>query len=131
MRPEKDLAILLATLDVKRAPGRFVFVGVDAARAAALPSRARIVEDEGTTLVMAAADADAHGLRYDFVAAWLTLTVHSALDAVGLTAAVAGALAEEGIACNVLAGLHHDHLLVPESQADAAIARLRALSAEG
>jgi uncharacterized protein len=54
--------------------------------------------------------------------------VHSALDAVGLTAAVSRALAAAGLSCNVLAGLHHDHLLVPAGRADEALAVLRELS---
>ena len=63
-----------------------------------------------------------------FRAAWLTLTVHSALEAVGLTAAVATALAAAGIPANVLAGYFHDHVLVPEDRADDAIRALRALA---
>ncbi len=61
--------------------------------------------------------SDSAGLPYDLVAAWITLTVHSALDAVELTAAVAGQLAGAGISCNVIAGRHHDHLLVPHDRA--------------
>jgi hypothetical protein len=37
-------------------------------------------------------EADALGLAYDFVATWITLEVRTALDAVGLTGAVARAL---------------------------------------
>jgi hypothetical protein len=85
---------------------------------------ATIVEDEGLTSVVSVADAEWSGESPAFVAAWLTLNVESALDAVGLTAAVATALAADGIACNVLAGFHHDHLLVPEERADDAIASL-------
>jgi hypothetical protein len=62
-------------------------------------------------------------------AAWLTLDVRSDLAAVGLTAAVSSCLAAEGIACNVLAGLVHDHLLVPEADAERAMAALAALAA--
>ena len=51
------------------------------------------------------------------------------LAAVGITAKVSGALAEAGIACNVLAGFHHDHLLVPVDRADEAVAAIVALSA--
>lgn len=60
-------------------------------------------------------------------AAWLTLTVHSSLEAVGLTAAFSAALGEAGISCNVLAGFHHDHILVPWALRDAAVATLRGL----
>ena len=88
---------------------------------------ATIMEDEGPTSVVSVADAERLGERPGFVAAWLTLDVTSALDAVGLTATVATALAADGIACNVLAGFHHDHVLVPEDRADDAIASLMRL----
>ena len=88
---------------------------------------ATIAEDEGITTVLSLADAERLGARPEFVAAWLTLEVRSALDAVGLTAAVASALAAENIACNVLAGYHHDHLLVPVDEAERSIAVLNAL----
>ena len=125
----RDLPKLLAVRDARRVAGRFVFVAAPAERLAALPALATIREDEGWTALLRVEDADAAQLAYDFVAAWITLTVHSDLAAVGLTAAVSRALAEAGIACNVLAGLHHDHLLVPEAQADAALAAIRALKA--
>jgi uncharacterized protein len=66
-----------------------------------------------------------------FRAAWLTLSVHSDLQAVGLTAAVAAALARAGVACNVIAAAHHDHLFVPLEAADAALVALNALSRDG
>ena len=125
MAAERDLWQLLASMDPVEVPGEFVFVSVADGRA--LPSRAMVVEDEGVTHVLARADADEYGLPYDFVAAWITLRVHSALDAVGLTAAVAGALSEAGISCNVIAGAFHDHLLVPHDRATDAIGVLQAL----
>jgi hypothetical protein len=70
-------------------------------------------EDEGLTLILGQDEADAAGLAYDVVTEWITLMVHSALDGVGLTAAVSGALADAGISCNVVAATHHDHLFVP------------------
>jgi hypothetical protein len=89
---------------------------------------ATIVEDEGMTAVIPAAAAERLGVTPDFVAAWLTLDMNSALDVVGLTAAVSTALAAAGIPCNVLAGYHHDHLLVPETEADRAVTVLKELS---
>lgn len=128
MSGETDLARMLATLDVDARPGTFAFVSVAAHDAAldALAS-ARIDEAEGVTYVMPADAARARGVDAPFEAAWLTLRVHSALHAVGLTAAVSRALTAHGIPCNVLAGFHHDHLLVPADRADDAIAALRAL----
>ena len=49
--------------------------------------------------------------------AWITLGVESPLTAVGLTAAVSTALAEAGIACNVVAAMRHDHVFVPFDRA--------------
>lgn len=130
MSGERDLARLLAALRVSARDGEFVFVGTvtgDAALAAI--AQACIREDEGVTYVLPRAQADARALHYDFIAAWLTLDVHSALDAVGLTAAVSGVLADHGIPCNVLAGRYHDHLLVAAERRDDALAALASLAA--
>lgn len=81
---------------------------------------ALIREDEGLTAIV----PDEGG---DF--ARITLMVHSALEGVGLTAAVSGALASAGIACNVVAGFHHDHLFVPWERRDEALAVLQRLAA--
>jgi len=89
--------------------------------------QAQIVEAEGTSSVISIEDAARIGIAPGFLAAWLTLGVHSTLDAVGLTAVVATTLAKAGIACNVVAGYHHDHLLVPIDRADEAVALLHAL----
>jgi hypothetical protein len=53
--------------------------------------------------------------------------VNCALDGVGLTAAVASALAGEGIPCNVVAAFHRDHIFVPSEAAERALAVLKAL----
>jgi hypothetical protein len=109
----------VSDLDPARRPGEFVFV------AGGEPVEAMVREDEGLTVVLRRERADELGLSYDFVAAWLTLRVDSTLEQVGLTALFSRALADAGISCNVLAGLHHDHLLVPVDRADEAIEILR------
>ena len=77
-------------------------------------------------MVCAEEAAVSHGWEHHGVFAWLTLDVHSSLDAVGLTAAVSRTLADHDIPCNVLAGYHHDHLLVPIDRADEATRLLTA-----
>ncbi len=124
-----DLSRLLADMTPELRPGRYVFVSVAADVAATINPLMSFVEDEGVTLIVPAETADAHGLTYDFVASWITLRVHSALEAVGLTAAVSAALAEAQISCNVVAAAFHDHLFVPVDQADRAISALDDLSA--
>ena len=88
-----------------------------------------VAEPEGRTLVLPRERAASLGLAYGFVASWITLRVHSSLDAVGLTAAVATALAAEGISANVVAGYYHDHVFVPWVRASDALDALRALGA--
>lgn len=46
-------------------------------------------------------------------------------------ATVATALARAGIACNMVAGHHHDHAFVPEDDAARALAILRDLARDG
>jgi uncharacterized protein len=110
-------------LDPVRRPGEFVFVEADDATGA----EAAVREDEGLTVVLRRERADELGLPYEYVAAWITLRIDSTLEQVGLTALFSRALADAGISCNVLAGLHHDHLLVPAERADETIAVLCAL----
>lgn len=120
---------MLRTLTPVLRGDQFVYARVDAPTAAPYLATAAavVVEEEGVTLVLRRSDADQAGIPYDFVAAWITLTVHSSLEAVGLTAAFSAALGDAGISCNVLAGSVHDHILVPWSDREAAVAALRTL----
>ena len=116
---------MLATLRVDRRPDVYTYVAVDVPTPGLLAAAAAMVDEgELTTLVVPVEAATRAGLPVVIELAWLTLAVHSSLDAVGLTAAVSGRLAERNIACNVLAGYHHDHLLVPHSRASDALAAL-------
>lgn len=120
-----DLHCLLRSMSPVRNPGVYVFVDLPAGTP--LDPRAVVAcirEPEGTSVVLAEADALRLGLPVLFRAAWLTLTVHSDLHAVGFTAAFSAALGQAGISCNVVAGVHHDHVFVPCAQADAAMAAL-------
>jgi hypothetical protein len=121
-----DLDDLLANLSARQRPGRWCLVS-----GPPVPDdievAATVVEEEGITSVIRVEDAERLGIAIGFTAAWLTLEVHSALEAVGLTAAVSSALAAEQIPANVLAGFHHDHVLVPYADADRAIAILDGL----
>lgn len=130
---EHALARLLAGLDpgLDPRPWRFVRWPADTRLPAGLAPFAHLREDEGDTLVLPAADAERHGLEGVFECRRITLRVASALDAVGLTAAVSEALTRAGIPCNVLAGIHHDHLFVPAGDADAALACLETLAERG
>ncbi len=126
------LAVLLANLRPQAQPGTYVFALVPEASASIRRDAVVTVrEPEGLTIVLPRATAEDHGLVFGFEATWITLTVDSALDAVGLTAAVATALARAGIPCNVVAGYHHDHLFVPAARRQDALDVLDALMRSG
>lgn len=121
---ETDLEAMLSHLTVTVRPGRFTVAQADGPVAPGDGVEVVLREEEGTTVVATVEAAAREGWEVGFEAAWLTLDVHSALEAVGLTAAVATALAAESIPCNVLAGYLHDHLLVPVERVDDALAAL-------
>ena len=130
MTGEKDLQALLATMQPALRQGDYVYALWPHGKPLGGRIEAAVREAEGLTVVLPRSEADALGLKYDFVASWITLQVHSALEAVGLTAAVSAALTSAKISCNVLAGFHHDHLLVPVADAPRAMAVLAELAAE-
>lgn len=133
MGGQPDLAQLLSGLEPQLRPGGYVWTHV--LDASAVPDQVHpvvtVIEDEALTLVCLRSEADAAGLAYDYAAAWITLEAHPPLDAAGLTATVAAALAGAGIACHVVAGLRYDHLFVPEEAGERALAVLRALGRPG
>lgn len=129
MTGERNLATLLSTMSPTTNPGTFVFATVvDPGDAVMAAATVIVREREGMTLVLEKGRADELGVGYDFAAKWITLQVHSSLEAVGLTHAVSGALVEAGIPANVVAGYYHDHIFVPVSQADAAVSCLQRLA---
>jgi hypothetical protein len=129
MAGETSLATLLRSMSPHLNAGEYVFCTL---RDGKLPVDLEIVgsfrEQEGLTVMLERSDAEKAGFSFDYVAAWITLNVHSALEAVGLTAAFASALGQAGISCNVVAGYYHDHLFVGLADADRAMQVLRDLA---
>jgi hypothetical protein len=113
MEGEKELDKLLKTMRPIHNPGEFVFCS-SIELAAINPENAILIfkETEGYTVILKKTTADMLQLSYSFIASWITLTVHSSLEAVGLTAAFSNALAKAGISCNVVAAYYHDHIFV-------------------
>ncbi|RPE40717.1 hypothetical protein EDD90_3780 [Streptomyces sp. Ag109_O5-1] len=128
MAGESDLRKLLTGMRPQLNPGRYVFTAVGGGIPPGATPVVTVAEQEGLTLVVRQEEADAAGLAYEYVAGWITLRVHSALEAVGLTAAVARELADVGLSCNVVAGFHHDHLFVPYERVAEAVAVLEELA---
>ena len=127
MSGETDLRRLLQGLSAELQPGRYVFCTVTDVPSGVAPV-VMVREPEGVTLVLEQAEAERHGIDYDFVAAMVTLRVHSSLEAVGLTAAFATALTERGISCNVVSGYFHDHVFVPVDRGQETVDVLTELS---
>jgi hypothetical protein len=126
--PITDLAELLRSMHAVKHPGVYVFASLPhGTDVAALNPLATFREAEGLSVIVE--ESAAAGLTAMFRAAWLSLTVHSDLSAIGLTAAVAEALTRAGISCNVVAAAFHDHLFVPVDAADHALAVLDTLQA--
>ncbi len=128
MAAHTDLSTLLATMQPRLDPVTYVWATVEKVPDGVTPV-ATMREDEGLTVVCSQAEADAAGLDYTFPCARVTLDVHSALEAVGLTAAFAAILGKAEISANVVAGYHHDHIFVPIDRADDAVAALEWLAA--
>ncbi len=126
MSGETNLYVLLREIRPILHPGEYVFCNIpDKHIIKDVTFIGLFKEEEGWTAILARETADELGLKYSFIAAWITLSVHSALEAVGLTAAVAKALAEVNIPCNVVAGFYHDHLFVPIEEGDKAMEVLK------
>ncbi len=123
---ERDLARLLATMEPVLHPEPYG-IACSADGIGLVQPFVTVAEAEGLTVVALLAEMQAAGLASDPWAR-ISLTVHSDLAAVGLTAAFASALGDEGISCNVIAGFHHDHLFVQWARREDAVAALRALS---
>ncbi|KAH8597000.1 ACT domain-containing protein [Bisporella sp. PMI_857] len=130
---ETSLSTLIRSMEPILSPTRYVYLSIPnsspiARDAAALQPVVTVREDEGLTMVLEQDIADANKLEYSYVAALISLKVHSALEAVGLTAAFATALMEKGISANVVAGFYHDHLYVAWDDREKALEALKELS---
>ena len=105
-----DLQQLLSTMEPVLHPAPY---GYAVTETLVPDTFATVAEDEGPTVIAPHAALQAVGVDAGAEWARISLTVHSDLAAVGLTAAFAQALADRGISTNVVAGFHHDHLFVP------------------
>jgi len=85
-------------------------------------------EPEGTSVIVQYREAVARGWRSSGPYRQIILTVPSSLEAVGLTAKVSSQLAAAGISCNIVSGVHHDHVFVPEESARRAVQLLEEIS---
>lgn len=129
MTGESNLDKLLKTMKPKLNRGEFVFCSItDLASIDLKDSLFIFKEEEAITVVIKKETADRLKLDYSFISSWITLTVHSSLEAVGFTAAFSKALSDNGISCNVVAAFYHDHIFVNRSDAEKAMTILNRFS---
>ena len=128
-----DMTEMVANMSPILQPETFVFCSTfsneDNSEAIKV-AKAMIHEDEGMSLILERSDAVSLGYIFDSTLRQITLMVYSSLEGVGLTSAVSSALAQRGIACNMVAGMHHDHLFVPARRANDAVKALLELQEE-
>ena len=126
---ETHLATLIGSMQPILNAGSYVFCVIDSPKTIEI---AEIIgffkEKEGVTVIVEKTVAIEKGLNYSSEFAWISLTIHSALEAVGLTAAFSKALANANISCNVVAGYYHDHIFVPLKDTQKAIETLEDLA---
>ena len=130
MTGEVDLQKLIKGMKPELNKGEYVYcLASSKEHAAALDPLFYFLEREGVTVVLPKEKADVMNIPYETTCAWITLTVHSSLEAVGLTAVVSKVLTEENISCNVVAAFFHDHIFVPVIDAERAMNALQRLVA--
>ena len=129
MSGEKDLQILLKSMKPEHKSGDYVFCKVEKLENLNLDEIDMIFkEDEAITLILKKEIADTLNLEYSVVMSWITLSVHSSLEAVGLTAAFSKALSDHEISCNVVAAFYHDHIFVNKKDMTKAMKILNSFS---
>lgn len=129
MTGESNLVILLKNMKPKLHIGEYVFCSVKDLTLINLKEVVLVFqEEEAITVIVKKETADKLKLEYSFIASWITLTVHSSLEAVGLTAAFSKALCDNGISCNVVAAFYHDHIFVDRKDAKKAMEILNQFS---
>lgn len=131
MSGEKDLEAILRSILVSCDGKEYIYCATnsDSALMSLLPDAIGLFrEDEATTVIMLKDLLQPSDyIQTSDSYAKLTIDVHTSLEAVGLTAAIAKVLTDYGISANVVAAYYHDHIFVPYKSKDKAVEALSSL----
>ena len=127
---EKDLSILLSSIDPQLHDGEFVFCTLSEQiyKGLSINPLCLFREEEGISVVIEKAQAESLHLQYTGTWSLITCKINSSLEAVGFLASMSTALAKEGIPANAVSAYFHDHLFVPSAKAKQALELLQELS---
>ena len=130
MPGEENLQNLLKDMSPSLDDEEYVFISKSGAYGdfAHLSPLCSFMEKEGLTLIIPRTAAEEKRIKFQGVFRKITLEVHSSLEAVGLTAAVAVKLKENNISANVVAAYYHDHIFVQSDLSEKALNCLKELS---
>lgn len=129
MTGETNLAKLIQSMQPELQDGKYVFCTFDSMNEAMKHNPVcTFQEAEGVTAILKSDSAISANISFTSTYAWITLKIHSSLEAVGLTAAFSKALTEANISCNVVAAYYHDHIFVPTKDAEKALGVLKSLA---
>lgn len=122
MSGEKDLQTLLKSMKPKLNDGEFVFCRIEESNTIDLNEIEMFFrEEEAITVILKKEKAAKLNIECAVVMSWITLSVHSSLEAIGLTSAFSKALSDHEISCNVVAAFYHDHIFVNKRDAEKAM----------
>lgn len=132
MNGETDLQKLLSGMRplLHESPYVFCSLSLEAYVKLTITPLGSFQEAEGVSIIVTQSQATENGLPFDSTWAWITLTVHSSLSAVGFLAVVTRKLAGEGISVNPVSAFYHDHLFVPWKRREQAMAVLEELRSD-
>ena len=128
MSGETDLSVLLKTLKPELNEGIYSFHTTKSLTGSNIPLEDVLMifrEKESMTLILSEQTAIKYNLSQEKLFSWITLSVHSSLSGVGLTAAFSTALAKVNISCNVVSGYYHDHIFVGSEDTEGAMRELK------
>ena len=129
MTGETNLKLLIKGMQPILNTGEYVFCSLkDISQISRNDTLCEFKEAQGTTIVINRKKADSLGLKYHYIAHWISLKVHSSLEAVGLTAIISNELAKNNLSCNIIAGYFHDHIFIDRKFSKKALKVLTLLS---